>query len=264
MLDFKKNIRHGTKTDALAIANIPPISSQKIYHYYVLKRLVKLIIFILPVFYYSDSFAQDVTDYLQDVTCVNNAVKQQARSKELQKLANADQRDRDNWMRMRSPEIMAVSRNDIKRRKRVGEIFGEGCLKSANDYYAAALIYQHGDTPDHYYQTYLWATHAAALGNIEGKPLAAMAIDRYLVSIGKKQLFGSQFFAAGAPSPNQCYCMQPVEPSFSDRFRKKYSGYSLRERYDLLASINKGKDCLNIECNSQLQNTPKGSVPGLW
>jgi len=58
--------------------------------------------------------------------------------------------------------------------------------------------------------------------------------------------------------------MQPVEVSFPDDFRKKYSGYSLFERYDLLAAINKGKNCSNTECAGQLQNSPKESVPGLW
>ena len=55
--------------------------------------------------------------------------------------------------------------HDLIRRKRVGEIFGEGCFKTAKDYSAASLIFQHGDTPDHYYQA-LWANRAVELGDI--------------------------------------------------------------------------------------------------
>lgn len=53
-------------------------------------------------------------------------------------------------------------------------------------------MYQHGDVSDHYYLAFMWALRSVALGNEDVKSLVALTVDRYLVSIGKKQLFGSQ------------------------------------------------------------------------
>jgi hypothetical protein len=160
-----------------------------------------------------------------------------------------------------------IMEKDLMHRKRVGEMFGEGCLKSAHDYLNAALIYQHGDTPDHHYQAYIWANRAATIGNNneknEGKSMAATAIDRYLIKIGKKQLFGSQYFYDDSTAP--CYCIEQVEKNFPDNLRRKQTNTSLHKRYEILASVfNKGKKCANAECRKTLKPTPKGSVPGLW
>ena len=60
------------------------------------------------------------------------------------------------------------------------------------------------------------------------------------------QSFGSQAYASASTS--WCYCLEPVESTFPDSFRKDYSGASLQERYDWLASINQGKGCSDAEC----------------
>ena len=88
-------------------------------------------------------------------------------------------------------------------------------------------------------------------------------IDRYLINIGKKQLFGSQYFYDDSTAP--CYCIEQVEKNFPDNLRRKHTNTSLHKRYEILASVfNKGKKCANAECRKTLKPTPKGSVPGLW
>ena len=135
-------------------------------------------------------------------------------------------------------------------------------VKTADDYAAASLIYQHGDTPDHYFQAFIWAMRAVELGQDGQKGLVAVTIDRYLVSIGKKQLFGSQAFAS--EETLGCACLEPVEMSFPETVRKEYSHMSLQDRYDWLASINTGKNCSNEMCSTVLQPSPQGTVPGFW
>lgn len=197
------------------------------------------------------------------VSCLEQPEKQISRSNELVELVAADQNEREGFENFSEEEMMKLSENDLNRRKRVGEIFGEGCFKNASDYAAAALIYQHGDVSEHYFQAFIWANRAVQLGDLTQKSLAALAIDRYLVDIGKKQLFGSQFY--GTESGGWCYCLVPVEPSFPDNFRKEYSGASLEERFELLAEINQGKNCANKECiDMTLEPSPKGTVPGFW
>ncbi|VEG91173.1 Uncharacterised protein [Legionella spiritensis] len=208
------------------------------------------------------SFSQPQSTTSRYLPCLSQTDLQQERSRELKTLVDADQKEREDWDKLSEDEKQTVSIHDMARRKRVGEIFGEGCFKSAQDYAAAALIYQHGDTPDHYYQAFVWANRAVNLGDTKSRHLAALTIDRYLVSIGKKQLFGSQAFASD--ETNWCFCLQPVEKSFPDDRRKDYSGRSLKENVDMVLFLNEGKDCPNIECPGNLKPTPEGSVPGFW
>ena len=189
---------------------------------------------------------------------------QKARSDELQRLLAADQSCREDMSKWSKKNFKEMIKRDMVRRKRVGEIFAEGCLRTPQDYLAAALIYQHGDVPDHYYQAYIWAARAIELGGKNAKSMVAVAIDRYLVSLGKKQLFGSQFYSDDT-QPNHCFCMRKVELSFPDSLRQEYLGKALQESsYEKFAMFNQGKQCPNVECSEDLKPTPKGTVPGLW
>lgn len=152
------------------------------------------------------------------VPCSNNPQKMHARSVELRDLVKADQKERDELDLSNNVDGDQLNKNDLIRRKRVGQIFAEGCMHTSEDYAAAALIYQHGDTSDHYYQAYIWANRSAEEGDLRQKQLAALAIDRYLISKGMKQLFGSQAFMSAATE--RCFCMQEVEETFPDSFRQ--------------------------------------------
>lgn len=82
-------------------------------------------------------------------TCSEDKNKLEARSNELASIAQADQDERKNWNQKSSKEIMIVVGRDSLRRQRIGEIFEEGCFSKAEDYSAAALVYQHGSAPEH-------------------------------------------------------------------------------------------------------------------
>ena len=191
------------------------------------------------------------------VSCIDDLEKYQLRTGELQDLLKADQEDRQGGLL--SP---GLAERDRKRRMRVGEIFGEGCFKSANDFRAAALVFQHGDRAEHFYQTFLWSKKAYELGDKKSKKMMALAIDRYLINIGHKQLFGSQAFKL---SDELCYCLQPVESSFPDKQRMDYMRADLSKQYEWIMQLNSKQDCpsRNI-CNTSLKPTPKGSLPGFW
>lgn len=199
----------------------------------------------------------------EDMPCLEQPEKQASRSNELKELVEADQNECEGFENMSEEAMIKLYENDLIRRKRVGEILGEGCFKTSDDYVAASLIYQHGEVSDHFYQAFVWANRAVQLGDSHQTALVAVTIDRYLVSIGKMQLFGSQAYASDATG--WCYCLEPVESSFPDELRKEYAGASLDERYEWLVSVNEGKDCSNATCSmSRLKPSPKGSVPGFW
>lgn len=160
--------------------------------------------------------------------------------------------------------IQEVAKRDVERRKRVGEIFGEGCFTKAEDFAAAALVYQHGDVPDHFLWAFIWAKRAVELGDISQKRLMALAIDRYLVNIGHKQLFASQAIRPGM-NPSTCWCLQQVESRFPDKRRKDIAGKTLSEAFDWLKELNAdNSSCPQEQCKQQLQGSPMGTVPGFW
>jgi hypothetical protein len=197
------------------------------------------------------------------IVCKDDPARQKARSKELQEIVNADQGERVNFQTMTPNQMLAMSQNDEVRRKRVGEIFGEGCFKTAQDYAAAALVFQHGTTPDHFYQTFIWSKRGVELGDKKQERMMALGIDRYLVNTGHKQLFASQ-----ATKPEQtaeaCWCLQPVEKSFPEARRKEIADKSMPETISWVNSMNQGKNCPQTECVQDLKPTPAGTIPGFW
>lgn len=196
--------------------------------------------------------------------CVTDPNRQANESAELQKIVADDQADRKNFLNLSQEEMMAVAQRDVERRQRVGQIFGEGCFKTAADYAAAALVFQHGDSPDHYLQSFMWSKRSIELGDESQKSLMALSLDRYLVNTGHKQLFASQANATNIGDTESCYCLQQVEHSFSDDLRKAYTGRSRLDAFEWLKTLNRGKACPNTECSEPLAATPKGSVPGFW
>ena len=155
--------------------------------------------FIFTLFQVQFALAADNSKYLP---CKEDKDRQARRSGELAKLLAEDQASRAGSDPWKTIDLEA----DRARRMRVGEIFGEGCFSNANDYAAAALIFQHADSsnPDHFFQTFLWAKKAVELGDSKQKWLAAAGIDRFLVNTGHRQLFGTQ--ALTLPNdPEQCF-----------------------------------------------------------
>jgi hypothetical protein len=85
--------------------------------------------------------------------------------------------------------------NDISRLKRVQELENSNAFHHALDYYHAALIYQHGTEPHHFLKAYLLSKEALKIDPslVNAKWLSCAADDRYLLSIGKAQVWGTQY-----------------------------------------------------------------------
>ncbi len=207
------------------------------------------------------SFPQSVagTAKAAFVSCRDDAAKYAARSKELQSILAADQADRPGNALKPGAQL-----RDRERRQRVGSIFGEGCFKEAKDFAAAALVFQHGDQPDHFLQTFLWAKRAVELGDASQKVLMAWGIDRYLLNVGHKQLFGSQFLKQKALDPKGCWCLNQTEASFPDTLRLKYIGHDYPHQLEALNALNAGLSCPLAECTESLAPSPAGTIPGFW
>lgn len=191
-------------------------------------------------------------------SCRVDRPRAEERSRELQRLVAKDQADRqDNKLDPGTIE------RDLARRKRVAEIFGEGCFETAADFAAGALVFQHGDVPEHFLQAFIWSKRAVELGHEKSRRLMALAIDRYLVNTGRKQLFASQ---ASKRMDEPCWCLQPVEKTFPAEQRFSYMGETLEEKIKWVAAMNAKAACpaVSVCAGADLKDAPAGTVPGLW
>ena len=101
-----------------------------------------------------------------------------------------DQGDRNS---IASIDWSVVGPRDEARRRRTKMLLDEGRLKTGNDFYHAAFVFQHGGKTDDYLLAHTLAVIAAARGRADAAWIAAATLDRYLMNIGQKQIYGTQF-----------------------------------------------------------------------
>lgn len=118
---------------------------------------------------------------------------------ELARLVIADQAERRNvtlaeW-KARWPVIQA---HDAERRARAAKIVDAEKRLTAEDYFNAALIFQHGETEADISRAERLAMRAIALdpGHGAARWLVAASRDRQRMMVGKPQLYGTQFTRA--------------------------------------------------------------------
>lgn len=93
--------------------------------------------------------------------------------------------------------------DDAARRTRTRALLDTGKLTTAEDYYAAAFVFQHGAQPDDFLLAHTLALAAAARGRKDASWIAAATLDRYLQHIGQKQIYGTQFRRTGSEPMTQ-------------------------------------------------------------
>lgn len=199
--------------------------------------------------------------------CFRKTVVKRSNSAELQQLVIEDQliRNKEGVNALLDKEhYEKETKKNLMHRKKVEQIFRRGGSFSAKDYLAAALIYQHGNQPTHYYQAYIWAKKAIKMGEKSGNSLMASTIDRFLISTGKKQLFGTQILIKKDERLGSCFCVYETELEFPDILRKKYTGHTLEENIrNNMLFFGIRKYCPNC-CGPILKKTNKNTIPGLW
>ena len=89
--------------------------------------------------------------------------------------------------------VETMEKRDRERKLRVRQLLAAGSVRTGQDYWFAALIFQHGEMPEDYLLAHVLALTAAYKGNRNGRWLAAASLDRYLLSISHKQIYGTQF-----------------------------------------------------------------------
>ncbi len=83
---------------------------------------------------------------------------------------------------------------DRIRRARVGQLLDSGLVRAADDYFHAAMVFQHGEDSTAFFRANQLAKKAVELDSTNNSAwwLIAASWDRYLWSIGKGQWYGTQ------------------------------------------------------------------------
>lgn len=138
---------------------------------------------------------------------------------ELRHLFEADQAARKS-IRLNSD----LPQEDAARRQRVKELITAGALVDPEDYYHAAMVFQHGESVDDYWQARELALKSAEMGYGRARWLAAAAYDRWLMQQGRAQKYGTQYRSNG-----QTWVLWDVDPETTDEERARWGVPPLEE-----------------------------------
>src|SRR5262245_10253081 len=203
-------------------------------------NVFRLIVLVACVLYLDEWLVYAQTDQQQS-----------AISKELEALFKADQADqadpgpkmRTKWELLSSEEREAIIKHrepqiarDRERRARVLEIVHSEKLQSSNDYFYSAQILQHGEKAEDFLLAHILSTVAAYKGHPWGKWMSAASLDRFLLQIGRAQIFGTNYYCdKNCPVQTQ----DPYEKVLSDAVLLEYCVPSLTEQIQNLDFFNK-------------------------
>ena len=109
-------------------------------------------------------------------------------------------------------DIITFVTGDWIRVRKVRRMVAADLLKTDDDYTNAARILQHGENSTDFLQAQELSLKAFELGNEEMLRHSALAEDRYLISIGQPQKYGSQFSC----DPPAGWQLSPVDPMVTD------------------------------------------------
>lgn len=139
-------------------------------------------------------------------------------NQKLKKLFYQDLQDRENGAEKFQNKPHELAKKDAARINQAIELLANKELKTATDYFRAAVIFQHGTSLNHLRQAQKCAEMAKKLGHQQGAWLYAAATDRILMWQGKKQKFGTQFY-----EKDGTWQLYPIDGSIDDQTRKKYN-----------------------------------------
>jgi hypothetical protein len=158
--------------------------------------------------------------FLQGVEA-RHAEREKKNNAELTRIYEADQADRDGSLSaLEKADWTAIGARDQARQERVQRIVAEGGARSADDYFHAAMVFQHGDTEEKIAKAHELSLKAVELDSeySSARWLAAASKDRLLMRQGKPQLYGTQFKKVGGK-----WILYEVDPSVTDDERAKWN-----------------------------------------
>lgn len=156
------------------------------------------------------------------------ALAQTAPNVEMARMFAADQADRQGTI-----DWAAVAPRDAARRAATAKLLADGALSTAEDFHAAAFIFQHGGSADDYLLAHTLAMAAVAKGKADSMWIATATLDRYLMKLGQPQVYGTQFTRSTGAWTQEPYNRTLV----SDALRKVLGVRSQAEQAEQMAKL---------------------------
>ena len=165
-----------------------------------------------------------------------NAAHEAKANAELARIYQDDQKDREAGEKI---DWTVVGKRDEERLKRTREIAAQGGLREADDYFRAALVFQHSPETADYAQAHQWCLKALELDPDlpSARWLAAATEDRYLMDQGKPQRYGTQYKKVEGK-----WILWEVDPAVTDEERAKWEVPTLAEARKQAATMNPSFD----------------------
>ena len=153
---------------------------------------------------------------------------------ELHSLYKADRQERLSQPKVNTPAYKVMRARDLERRARVMEMVAATELQIAEDYYHAAWIMNHGDTPEDARNSHLLALRSSKLGYRPARWLAAASYDRWQMYQGKPQKYGTNYVYDGRQDR-----LWNVDPTTTDEERAAWDVPPLAEQLRKAEDANK-------------------------
>jgi len=118
---------------------------------------------------------------------------------EMAGIFDADQGDRAH----RPIDWAKVDPRDRARRTRTQALLAAGALHTGKDFEHAAFVFQHGQSSGDFLLAHTLAMVAMSRGRPDASWIAAATLDRYLQTIGQKQIYGTQYRREGRSAVTQ-------------------------------------------------------------
>jgi hypothetical protein len=154
---------------------------------------------------------------------------------EMKGIFDADQKARESTKMLTDEDWKLIGKQDDERRAQTKKLLGTGQLHTGKDFLEAALVFQHGGLPEEHLLAHTLAVVSVAKGEPGAAWLSAATLDRYLQSIGRPQIYGTQFRV----KTKELYTQEPYERGIvSDALRHQLGVPSMARQEDQLKDYN--------------------------
>jgi hypothetical protein len=118
-----------------------------------------------------------------------------ASNAEMRTIFEEDQKVRQTGMSggISDAQWIVIGKEDAARREHTRTLLAHDQLHTGEDFRSAAFVFQHGDKPDDYLLAHTLAIIAVAKGDNGALWIASATLDRYLQSIHRPQIYGTQY-----------------------------------------------------------------------
>jgi hypothetical protein len=155
-------------------------------------------------------------------------------SVELKKLYEADQEKRRNTAQF-FKELANNREGDQITRLRVAEIIlNNNDVLTAEDFFYAAMIFQHGFSTDDYWKAHEFAKRSSELGENRANWLVLATHDRWLMSQGKPQKYCTQYVRNEKTGEYELY---PYDEAITDDERLQAGAKTVSEALEFAKKI---------------------------